>query len=92
MIDGSAIRPRQIFRIPYERAADMHVSRTAQDRCRFFGVPYQACVLPGYGAEVRRLTRESMPIGCLNQAWSGPVLVWYPEGDWFYTKEMTDGR
>lgn len=92
MIDGNAIRPRQIFRIPYERAADMSISRHARDCCRIFGVPYQACVPAGYRPEVRRLTASGMPIGCLNQTWSGPVLVWYPEGDWIYTKETSDER
>lgn len=74
--------PRLIIKIPHHRAADMEVSRRAMECCLHFGVPYQANVLPGYRPEVRRLGKGGMPIGCLNQTWTGPMLVWYPCGDW----------
>lgn len=88
MIDGAAMRPTTTLRIPHDMATDMEVSRRAQEACRFFGAPYAAVVLSLYGPEIRRLSpyraarHAPLPIGCLNQEWSGPLLVWYPEGDW----------
>ena len=76
------MRVTKFFRIPHHRAADMEASRRALECCQHFGVPYQACVLPGYRPEVRRLRSGDMPIGYLNQDWPGPLLVWYPCGDW----------
>jgi hypothetical protein len=72
-----------IFRIPYERAVDMEIARRAREACVRFGVPYAARVLPNYHPELGRLRQGDLPIGCLNQSWSGPLVVWYPEGDWF---------
>lgn len=73
---------RQIIRIPHDRAMDMMISRHARECCMHFGVPYQARLLPLYRPEVRRLQAGDAPIGCLNQLWSGPLLVWYPDGNW----------
>lgn len=82
MIDGQAIKPTRMFRIPYDRAEGMAVSRHAREMCGLFRFPYQAIVLPLYGSEVARLRKGAMPIGCVNQPWAGPLLVWYPEGNW----------
>jgi hypothetical protein len=50
----------------------------------FFGVPYALHKVWGtiYGWEHRRLQPSDLAIGCLNQPWAGPAVVWYPEGDW----------
>ena len=70
------------FRMSYEQAARTEVSKRAQEAAAFFRFPYQAIRLPLYGDEIARLRRGAMDIGCLNQPWAGPLLVWYPEGDW----------
>jgi hypothetical protein len=70
------------FRMTYEEAARQPVSVRAQECCAHFGYPYQAIVVPNYRPEVARLRRGACEVGCLNQHWAGPLLVWYPEGDW----------
>jgi hypothetical protein len=73
--------------------------RTRELAC-FFGVP---CVLRSVwgtssGFEHRRMQPEDIPVGCLNQPWVGPAVVWYPEGDWVspttspFTGETNDTR
>lgn len=81
---------RNIFRMSASRAAELDVSQRALDRCRFFGVPYAAMLLPAYGDEVVRLRFARQPVGCLNQPWSGPVVVWYPDGDWINQGEHNE--
>lgn len=70
------------FRMSGADAAATDVSMRARECCAHFQFPYQAVLLPGYRGEVTRLRRGAMEIGCLNQPWAGPLLVWYPEGDW----------
>lgn len=71
------------FRMSHADACALPASVRAMECCAFFGVPY-AARSGYYGAEVRRLsgTNGQHTVGCLNQDWSGPMVVWYPEGDW----------
>lgn len=72
------------FRMSYQDARDLPASVRARECCVFFGAPYAAISLGIYGSEVRRLGHKNglLPAGCLNQDWPGPMIVWYPEGDW----------
>jgi hypothetical protein len=82
---------RNIFRMSAERAEALMASRRAREACVHFGVPYAARMLPLYRDEITRLKPGILPVGCLNQAWPGPVVVWYPEGNWI-NQEAIDER
>jgi hypothetical protein len=74
----------QAARIYRRSIADCDASQRCAELTAHFGVPCALRSVWGtrYGWEHRRLRQGEMPIGCLNQPWTGPAVVWYPEGNW----------
>jgi len=69
----------------YHRSfAEGEAAARCAELASFFGVPYALYAVWGnrYSWERRRLRQSDPPIGCLNQPWSGPAVVWYPAGNW----------
>jgi hypothetical protein len=63
---------------------DCDSSLRAAELAQFFGCPYGFRRVHGVRSlfESYRIGPADLPIGCLNQDWSGPALVWYPAGNW----------
>ena len=56
----------------------------AGELAAFFGCPYGFRRVHGVRRmlECFRIGSQDLPVGCLNQDWPGPALVWYPAGNW----------
>ncbi len=64
--------------------SDCASSLRAAELAQFFGCPDGFRRVHGVRRmfESYRIGQADPPVGCLNQNWSGPALVWYPEGNW----------
>ena len=69
--------------------SDCDSSLRAAELATFFGCPYGFRRVHGvhHLFECYQIGHATTPIGCLNQNWSGPALVWYPEGNWMEVAE-----
>jgi|694.fasta_scaffold01565_54 hypothetical protein len=76
----------------YRRSiADCGASHRCAELTLHFGAPYALHDVWGtrYGWEHRRLGPSDLPLGCLNQPWIGPAVVWYPAGNWMLPPDDT---